>query len=434
LKAFQQPQYADQHKYERVLSAIREYPPLVFPGEVENLKRQIARAGKGESFILQGGNCAEKFIDCNAESITNQIKILLQMSVILTYGVKKSVVRIGRIAGQYAKPRSNPTEMVDGQEIPSYFGDSVNDYTPNLEARTPNPERLLLSFHHSAATLNYIRAMIDGGFADLHYPYNWNVHSIEKTKKWPEYKEILSRILDAINFMESFGGTRQESLGRVDFYTSHEGLLLGYEEALTRKDSQSDRHYNLGAHMVWLGHRSRALDGAHVEYFRGISNPIGVKLGPNITPDELLELLEVLNPGNEEGRIMLITRMGADKVNDLLPPILGALQKSGKSATWCCDPMHGNTRSSNGKLKTRKFSVILEELEQTFRIHKRMGSYLAGVHFELTAEDVTECIGGAVDLTDDDLQRNYSSYCDPRLNYSQSLEMAFLISQLLLTL
>lgn len=429
--AFQQPQYKDKKKYQQILKTIADYPALVFPGEITKLKAQIAKAGQGNAFILQGGSCAERFIDCNEESITNQIKILLQMSVILTYGTRKSIVRIGRIAGQYAKPRSSKTEMADGQIIPSYFGDSVNSHTPDLESRTPDPGRLQQSYHHSAVTLNYIRAMIDGGFADLHHPFNWNLHSIEKTSQWSDYQKIVAQILDAIDFMESFGGAKKESLDKVDFFTSHEGLLLGYEEKLTRKDQQSKRYYNLGAHMLWLGERSRDIHGAHVEYFRGISNPIGIKVGPTCTPDELLQLLSVLNPDNEPGRITLITRIGAKKVDDVLPQLLKTIKKSNRLVTWCCDPMHGNTTNSNGKLKTRNFSVILDELKRSFLIHRENQSYLAGVHFELTGEDVSECIGGAIKLTDEDLQNNYSSYCDPRLNYSQSLEMAFLITQLL---
>ncbi len=431
LKAFQQPEYSDHKKYEKALETISAYPALVFPGEVAKLKEQIAKAGDGKAFILQGGSCAEKFIDCNEVCITNQIKILLQMSVILTYGVRKSIVKIGRIAGQYAKPRTNTTEIVNGQLISSYLGDIINDYTPNLAARTPDPERLLQSYHHSAATLNYIRAMIDGGFADLHHPFNWNLHSIEKSQKWPDYQKIVAQILDAIDFMESFGGARKESLDKVDFFTSHEGLLLGYEEAMTRKDPKSEKYYNLGAHMVWIGERSRDVNGAHVEYFRGISNPIGIKVGPACTADELLKLISILNPDNESGRITLITRMGASKVDDILPGLVKAVQKSGNVVTWCCDPMHGNTINGAGILKTRNFSVILDELKKSFLIHRENRSYLAGVHFELTGEDVSECIGGSVNLTDEELQKNYSSYCDPRLNYSQSLEMAFLITELL---
>jgi len=432
--AGQQVQYADPAAYQAALQRIGDYPPLVFPGEVDQLKRHIAKAGRGEAFILQGGNCAERFIDCTATTITNQLKILLQMSVILTYGVRKPVIRIGRIAGQYAKPRSRPTETVGDQTLPSYRGDNVNAFEFEPQARQADPDRLMLGLYHSAVTLNYIRAMIDGGFADLHHPYTWNLHRIEKTSRWPQYKEIVEQILNAIDFMESFGGARAETLGRIEFYTSHEGLLLGYEQALTHRDQQSGRYYNLGAHMLWIGERTRDPGGAHVEYFRGIANPIGVKIGPTCTAEELLRIIETLNPDNEAGRLTLITRLGADRVEQVLPALIEAVKRQGRTVTFSCDPMHGNADATDDHVKTRNFDVILQELETTFRIHAEHGTRLAGVHFELTGEDVTECIGGAENLTDSDLQRNYQTYCDPRLNYSQSLEMTFLIVKLLQSL
>ncbi len=428
--ALQQPEYPDPHHYEAVLRTIRAYPPLVSPGEVDKLKQHIAEAGAGKRFILQGGDCAERFIDCNARSITNKIKILLQMSVILTHGLRMPVVRIGRIAGQYAKPRSSPVEVRDGREVLSYRGDSINAFEPATpEARTPDPERLLQSFYLSAVTLNHIRAMIDGGFADLHNPYTWNLHSVEQTRKWAEYEQVVERILDAISFMEVFGGVNSEKLGKIEFYTSHEGLLLGYEEALTRQDVDTNAYYNLGAHMIWLGDRTRKLNMAHVEYFRGIANPIAVKLGPDCTPEELDDLLHVLNPQQEPGRIMLISRFGVRHVEDGLPKLIELVQRKGHVVTWTCDPMHGNT-TTVGAIKTRNFEHILQELHSTFKLHQAMGSVMAGAHFELTGEDVTECVGGAIDLTHDDLERNYESYCDPRLNYAQSLEMVFSITRL----
>lgn len=429
-KAQQQPDYPDQKAYESILQKIRAYPGLVSAGEIEKLKSQVAAASEGKAFILQGGDCAERFIDCNERMIANRLKILLQMSVILTYGIRMPIVKIGRIAGQYAKPRSKAKEFVNGKKMPSYRGDSVNSFEPNPAARIADPQRLLLSYYHSSLTLNYIRAMIDGGFADLHHPYHWNLHSIEQTKKWPAYKEVLDRILDAVNFMEAFGGARPESLGKVDFFISHEGLLLGYEEALTRKDPESGRYYNLGAHTLWIGERTRAKDGAHVEYFRGLANPIGMKIGPGCEADELLELLNILNPKNEPGRITLITRMGIDHIERKLPEIVEAVSRAKRKVAWSCDPMHGNIISSNGNRKTRDFSAIMAEFQHCFRIHKAHGSLLSGAHFELTGENVTECIGGAVELKDDDLGRNYETYCDPRLNYAQSLEIAFLITQL----
>lgn len=424
----QQPCYEDEDRYREILERISKLPPLVFSGEVEKLRELLAEASEGKRFILHGGNCAERFIDCNEETITNQLKILLQMSVILTYGARKPVVRIGRIAGQYAKPRSNEYEEVGGVKLAVYRGDLVNSIEPTPLARRADPERMLMGYFCSATTLNYIRAMIDGGFADLHHPYNWNLHSIEKSPRWPQYKHIVENILDAINFMESFGGIRPEMLGRIDFFTSHEGLVLDYETALTRR--VGDRYYNLGAHMLWIGERTRKLGYAHVEYFRGISNPIGIKIGPTCKPSELKELVELLNPDDQPGRLVLITRLGADNVEVILPALIEAVRSSDRSVCWSCDPMHGNTIVVNGK-KTRNFSVILKELELTFNIHKKMKSILSGVHFELTGDDVTECIGGAVDLHEEDLEVNYQTYCDPRLNYAQSLEMAFLINQLL---
>jgi len=426
-----QPEYDDQVAYQQTVDALTRVPPLVFAGEVDVLREHIAAAGRGEAFILQGGNCAESFADCSAPTITNQLKILLQMSVILTHGARTPVVRIGRIAGQYAKPRSTPTEVQDGVALPSYFGDSVNAVEFSPAARRPDPARLELAFHHSAVTLNYIRSMIDGGFADLHYPYNWNLHSIEQTPEWPEYRETVEHILDAIHFMESFGGVRPETLGRIEFYTSHEGLLLGFEQALTRRDERAGAFYNLGAHMLWIGNRTRAPDGAHVEYFRGIANPVGIKLDHTCAADELAALLERLNPDDVPGRVTLITRLGHERVADALPPLADAVRRSGRTVTWSCDPMHGNTRRTDSGRKTRSFDDVLDELRATFAVHRAGKSRLSGVHFELTGEDVTECIGGGIDLTSADLDRNYQTACDPRLNYAQSLEMAFLITKLL---
>ena len=429
--AVQQPQYPDTAAYEAAQATLRSCPPLVSIGEVCNLKARLAQAGRNEAFVLQGGNCAERFLDCRADSTANKLKILLQMSVILAYGVRKPVVRIGRFAGQYAKPRSNDFETIDGQSLPTYRGDAVNSVEPTLAARTPDPQRLVSGYFYAAATLNHIRALIDGGFADLRHPYTWNLSSMEHSRNWPEYKTVLDRILDAIHFMESFGGARSDVLGRVDFFTSHEGLVLGYEEALTRKDPDSDRWYNLGAHMLWMGIRTRQLDGAHVEYFRGIANPIGLKLDAGIRTEDLLALLQTLNPGNEEGRLTLITRLGAGRVEERLPGLIRAVRDAGQNVVWSCDPMHGNTVTVEAGVKTRDFSVVLDELRRTFEVHRLQQSHLAGVHFELTADDVTECIGGAGDLTSEDLSRRYETYCDPRLNCSQSLEMAFLIARLL---
>jgi 3-deoxy-7-phosphoheptulonate synthase len=430
LEAFQQPDYEDPGRLVEVLDRLRGYPPIVVADEIEDLKERIAKAGRAEAFILQGGNCAERFLDCNHESIANKLRILLQMSVILTYGVRKPVVRIGRLAGQYAKPRTESFETIDGKRIFSYRGDAVHSVEATESARRPDPTRLLDSYFHSVATLNHVRALTVSGFADLHDPHNWDLASVKKSEKWIPYKQIVDRILDAIGFMESFGGVRSDALGRIDLFSSHEGLLLGYEEALTRFNEKSGRYYNQGAHMLWLGKRTRSIDCGHVEYFRGIANPIGVKIDADCPPDELRALIEALNPDDEEGRLTLITRLGAERVEEALPNLIRAAKKTGRHVVWSCDPMHGNTVKVNGGVKTRDFDVILKELETSFQIHCAEGSHLAGVHFELTAEDVTECVGGAMELTEADLSRKYETYCDPRLNSSQSLEMAFLIARL----
>jgi 3-deoxy-7-phosphoheptulonate synthase len=430
-KAFQQPVYPDHALYDGIISELKNYPPLVFPGEVENLKKKIGDAAAGKRFILQGGDCVERFEDCRADTITNKLKIMLQMSVILTYAARMPVVRIGRIAGQFSKPRTRDTENVNGREIPTYRGDSINSFEPDPAGRTPDPRRLLAGFFHSAATINYIRAMIDGGFADLHKPYTWNLFDIEQTEKWSEYKVIVEQIVDAIRFMETFGSVNSDVLGTVEFFTSHEGLHLGYEEALTRLDPSSGKYYNLGAHMLWIGERTRQVDGAHVEYFRGIANPIGIKVGSGMSGEELSDILSVLNPDNEPGRITLITRIGEGTVDRVLPRLLREVRKSKAVVTWSCDPMHANTETTEDNIKTRNCANVMAELEKTFATHRNNSSNLSGVHFELTGEDVTECIGGAVGLTRKDLSRNYQSFCDPRLNYAQSMEMAFLIAKLL---
>ncbi len=396
---------------------------------MDTLKTQIAEAAAGKRFILHGGDCVERFDDCNAEVITNKLKILLQMSVILAHAARVPVLRMGRLAGQFFKPRSQESERVGGLTLPTYRGDTVNGFDATEKDRNPQPDRLLGGYFHAAATLNYIRAMIDGGFADLHHPYSWNLHSIERTEQWPEYRLIVERILDAIHFMESFGGVKSEMLGKIEFFTSHEGLHLPYEAALTR--AVDARFYNLGAHFLWIGDRTREIGDAHVEYFRGIANPIGLKLSGTAQADEVIRLLDVLNPTREEGRITLITRMGHNQVTESLPPLIRGVHASGHPVAWTSDPMHGNTAVTAGGVKTREFSHILAELSRTFEIHDSEGSRLAGVHFELTGDDVTECTGGAIGLGEDDLSRNYQTWCDPRLNYAQSLEMAFLLTRLL---
>lgn len=423
--------YPDSTALNSVLGSIADSPPLVFPGEIERLRAGIAAAARGETFILHGGDCVERFADCNPETISNKLKILLQMSVVLTYASRTPVLRIGRIAGQYFKPRSSATETVDGREVLTYRGDTVHDIDP--QHRQPVPDRLEQGYFHAAATLNYIRAMISGGFADLHHPHRWDLGEMARTDAWEDYRQIVDQILDAIHFMESFGGVNRDSLGNIDFFVSHEALHLPYETALTRTSPDHPGcYYNFGAHMVWIGERTRALDGAHIEYARGISNPIGVKVGPNTSSKALVATLEALDPDNQPGRIVLISRLGAERVRVVLPPLIAAVKESGRTVAWSCDPMHGNTVTVGAQSrKTRRFQDVLTELSETFDVHRESGSRLAGVHFELTGEDVTECVGGAVPLTETDLSRNYRSYCDPRLNYSQSLETAFLIARFL---
>jgi 3-deoxy-7-phosphoheptulonate synthase len=427
----QQPRYASIQALDEVLGTIRTYPPLVFVGEIRNLRRQLAEAARGGRFLLQGGDCAERFLDCTPEAITSKIKILLQMSVIFSYGARRPVVRIGRIAGQYAKPRSSEVETVGGREIPVFRGDNINSFIADPQLRQPDPSRLLQSYHTAAMTLNYIRALIAGGFADLHYPENWNLSFVTGSPQRERYEQIVSNIQDAVAFMESFGGLREERLGSIDFFTSHEGLLLGFEEAMTRRMDDDGRHYNLGAHMLWIGDRTRGPGEAHVEYFRGIANPIGIKWGPSADPREMVDTIRRLDPEGEPGRVTVITRFGDEAVGELLPRAVEAVAEAGLPVLWVSDPMHGNVVRTAGGTKTRSFDAILGELRQSFEIHARMGGHLGGVHFEMTGEDVTECTGGSGELAEADLARQYETLCDPRLNCSQSLEMAFLISSIL---
>lgn len=427
----QQPQYEDLEQLTKVLSRIKSYPPLVFAGEVDNLKRQLAGAASGQRFLLQGGDCAERFQDCNQESITSKLKILLQMSVVLCYGARRPVVRVGRIAGQYAKPRSSDLEEIQGQKMPVFRGDNINSFEPDPVGRLANPERLLHGYHTASMTLNYIRALITGGFADLHHPENWNLGFVGKSTHRLKYERVVANIRDAVAFMETFGGVREESLGSVDFFTSHEGLLLGFEEAMTRYFPEKSRYYNLGAHMLWIGDRTRDITGAHVEYFRGIENPIGIKWGPSADPQEMTDLIKALNPTNEPGRITIISRFGHEKVETHLPAAVEAVRKGNCNVLWSSDPMHGNVIKAGNNIKTRDFDSILAELRSCFRVHSELGSRLGGVHFELTGENVTECIGGSESIKESDLERQYETFCDPRLNYSQSLEMAFVISEIL---
>ena len=425
--AGQQPLYADPAAVKRVLAEIRRRPPLVTWGEVDKLRRQLAEAGRGERFVLQGGDCAESFDDCTAEPIANKLKILLQMSLVLVHGLKKRVVRVGRIAGQYAKPRSTDMETRGGVTLPSYRGDIINRAGFSAADRAANPELLLRGYEHAALTLNYVRAMVDGGFADLHHPELWDLDFVRNSPLEAEYRRIVQSIADSLSFMETISGQTLADSGRIDFFTSHEGLHLLYEQAQTVYVAEAGRWYNLATHFPWIGMRTADLDGAHLEYFRGIANPIAVKAGPAMTPEHLSALCDVLNPNNELGRLTLIHRFGARRINDKLPALIEVVRKTNKQVLWICDPMHGNTETTASGLKTRRFENILEELESAFALHQQLGSILAGVHFELTGDDVTECTGGARGLTDTDLERAYKSQVDPRLNYEQALEMAMRI-------
>lgn len=428
-EAAQQPEYPEPRALARAVEQLRGLPPLVSPGEIDRLRSGLADAAAGRRFVLHGGDCAETFADCTADALRSKLQVLLQMSLVLTYATRKPVLRIGRIAGQYAKPRSKPTEQVGDEILPTYRGDLVNGQAPELQVRHADPARLLEGYHHAAASLNYLRALIEGGFADLHYPERWDLDFIEQSPRREAYRRAVDAILDSVAFMDTVGASSSEALRRIELYTSHEALVLPYEEAMTREVTDNG-HLNLGAHMLWVGYRTAALDGAHVEYLRGIGNPVGVKVGPKQDPHELVQLLDRLDPERSPGRITLITRFGATQVAELLPRVLRAVQRTGHPVLWSCDPMHGNTEQVHG-LKTRRVESIFSELEQTFRLHQEHGSFLGGVHFEMTGEDVTECIGGTVDVREADLHKVYATACDPRLNGSQALELAFRIAETL---
>ena len=428
-RAEQQPTYPDPDALGRVLGELSALPPLVTSWEIERLRKELAEAARGEAFLLQGGDCAERFDECTSDQIAGKLKILLQMSLVLVYGSRRKVIRVGRFAGQYAKPRSADTETRDGVTLPSYRGDNVNAVGFTEADRTPDPQRLLRGYERAALTLNFIRALVDGGFADLHHPEYWDLGFVEHSPERLEYERIVERIGDAIRFMEAVSGQRIEQARRAEFFCSHEALHLHYEQALTRRVPRRAGWWNLSTHLPWIGMRTAAPDGAHVAYCRGIRNPIGVKIGPGMTRDWLLELLELLDPAREPGRLVLITRFGAHGIAAHLPPLLEAVSAAGHPVLWTCDPMHGNTESTAQGVKTRKFEHILVELEQAFEIHEAAGTILGGVHFELTGENVTECTGGARGLADEDLARAYRTQVDPRLNDEQALEVALRIAR-----
>ena len=425
----QMPDYPDHQKLNAVFNELSSYPPLVTSWEVEKLRKKIIDAGNGKRFLLQGGDCAETFDSCTSPNIVNLLKVLLQTSFILIHEIGVPVTRIGRLAGQYAKPRSNDVEEVNGETIYTYRGDLINRIEATPEARQPDPKRLLEGYKTASMTLNFIRALTEEGFADLHHPEYWELDFMKQNEYYKEYEEMVHSITKAISFVERISSVPFPGLQNIHMYTSHEALNLFYESAQTRRVPRHPGYYNLSAHMVWLGKRTSQLDGAHVEYLRGIVNPIGVKVGPDYGKEELIELLDKLNPGNEEGKIVLISRMGQDKVEDRLPELIREVKKQERNVVWSCDPMHGNTFSTEQEIKTRNFDDILTELRKTFSIHRKEESILGGVHFELTGSNVTECVGGAKGLNEDGLAMNYETYCDPRLNYEQSLEMAFMLAK-----
>jgi 3-deoxy-7-phosphoheptulonate synthase len=427
--ALQQPVYRDPEALATAVSALSRLPPIVVSWEVEKLREELAAAQRGEQFLLQAGDCAENLDDCESDAIVKRLKILLQMSLVMTHAMKKPIIRVGRMAGQYAKPRSADTETQNGITLPSYRGDIINRAEFTAAAREPDPQLLLRGYERSALTLNFVRALIDGGFADLHHPEYWDLGFVSHSSSKEAYQRIVASIADGLEFFETISGKGVHESLRAEFYASHEGLILHYEQAQTRFIPRSNRWYNLSTHMPWIGMRTAQVDGAHVEYFRGISNPIGVKVGAAMDAAWLQELVARLNPLNQPGRLCLIHRFGAKDIERSLPKAIAAVKATGQTVLWICDPMHGNTENSQGGLKTRRFENIQKELELAFDIHRDQGTYLGGVHIELTGENVTECTGGARGLSDSDLVRAYKSTVDPRLNYEQSLELAMLIAE-----
>ena len=431
----QVPTYNDGNELKNVEDELSLRPPLVFAEEVRRLRRRLASVAEGKSFLLQGGDCAESFLEHNANNIRDSFKVILQMAAVLTYGSSLPVIKIGRFAGQYSKPRSSPTEVIDGIELPSYKGDMINDMAFTKEGRNPDPNRLLMAYDKSASTLNLLRAFASGGMADLNKIQEWNLEFVKGTDEVNRYIEIAEKISEALTFMKACGITPSNTLQlrETEFYTSHEGLLLNYEEALTRKDTITEEKgwFATSAHMLWIGDRTRDLDGAHVEYMKGIANPIGLKCGPSTDPDELLKLVETLNPTNSFGRLTLIARMGASQVRKKLSPLVKAIKKSGLAVGWCCDPMHGITIKASNGYKTRKVDDIMEEVKGFFEVHLDNSTIPGGVHFEMTGQNVTECVGGIYNVKEDNLSDRYHTHCDPRLNANQSLELAFLLAELL---
>jgi len=426
--ALQQPTYEDPAALAAALTELAALPPLVTSWEIESLKDQLAAAAEGRAFLLQGGDCAESFADCTPQAVTAKLKILLQMSLVLVHGSRKPVIRVGRFAGQYAKPRSSEFEIIEGLEVPTYRGDLVNGPRATLVERTPDPSRLLRGYERAALTINFVRALVDGGFADLHHPEYWDLGWVEHSPLAEAYGRRVVSIGESLRFMETLAGRRVAEMNRVDFFTSHEGLHLSWEQAQTRRVPRRPGYYDLTTHFPWIGLRTSDPDGAHVEFFRGVANPIAVKVGPGTTPERIRRLIDVLHPVDEPGRLTFVHRFGAEAIEDKLPPLIEAAASTGRTVLWSCDPMHGNTRTTPSGRKTRRFDDIVLELERSFEIHAAAGGRLGGIHIELTGENVTECVGGARGLGDDELERDYRSLVDPRLNYEQALEMALRIA------
>src|SRR5271170_397637 len=427
----QVPGYSDEAALTRVEETLLNFPPLVFAGEARRLEERLAAVAAGKAFLLQGGDCAESFAEFHPNNIRDMFKVLLQMAVVLTFGAGCPVVKLGRLAGQFAKPRSSDTETQNGTTLPSYRGDIINGLDFDEAGREPDPQRMIQAYSQSAATLNLLRAFAQGGYADLHRVHAWNQDFVADSPQGERYRELADRLTETLNFMEACGLTSETTpqIRETEFYTAHEGLFLSYEEALTRVDSTTDQWYDCSAHLVWIGDRTRQVDGAHVEFMRGIKNPVGMKCGPTLEPDDLIRLIDRLNPKNIAGRLTLITRMGADKVEAKLPPLIRKVESEGKKVVWCIDPMHGNTITAAGGLKTRRFDRILDELHGAFQVHAAEGSHAGGVHFELTGQNVTECVGGAQEISEAGLGERYLTHCDPRLNASQALELAFEIAE-----
>ena len=430
-KRHQMPEYKDPEELNKVENSLKSLPPLVFAGEVRNLKKDLAKVESGQAFLLQGGDCAESFEEFSADLIRDTFKVLLKMAVVLTFGGKKPIVKIGRMAGQFAKPRSSDFEIINGQKLPSYRGDIINDIEPTIEHRLPKPERMLKAYTQSSSTLNLLRAFSQGGFADISRVHSWVLESTKGQVGYQKFFDLATKITNSLEFMSAAGvnSENSDSLRKVDFYTSHEALLLEYEEALCRLDSTTGLPVAGSGHMIWIGDRTRQIDGAHVEFCKGVQNPIGLKCGPSTDPDELIQLCKILNPENEPGRLTLITRFGSELISEHLPKIINSVKNAKLRVVWSCDPMHGNTIKSSNGYKTRPFEKILAEVKYFFKIHMSEGTFPGGVHVEMTGKDVTECTGGIKSIDDEDLHSRYHTACDPRLNASQSLELAFLIAE-----